>query len=164
MIAMPFNRQFSEAERDLDRAEHLRAELPGIFNWALAGAMRLFEQGGFSQCTVCTRCAGEHRQHSDSFLEFMDEMIDLGSDKRVLVDDFYQAYVDYCGRSGRRPKAKAEIGKQVLRLDGVTRTRQPSGARRYEYHGIGIRIGHYPPFTRGGTYQRQPFAPLPSDN
>ena len=70
-------RQFSEAERDLDRAQRLMAELPGIFNWALAGAMRLFEQGGFTRCEVCERCAGEHRQHSDSFLEFVDEMTEL---------------------------------------------------------------------------------------
>ena len=164
MIAMPFNVQFSEATRDLDRAARLRAELPGIFNWALRGAIRLFDQGGFSQCEVCTRCACEHRQHSDSFLEFMDEMTELGSDKRVLVDDFYRAYVDYCGRSGRHPKAKAEIGKQVLRLAGVTRTRQASGARKYEYHGIGIRFGQFPPFTGGSTSQRQRFAPLPSNN
>ena len=71
----------------------LMAELPGIFNWALAGAMRLFEQGGFTRCQVCDHCAGEHRQHSDSFLEFVDEMAETGADKRVLVNDFYRAYV-----------------------------------------------------------------------
>ena len=86
MIAMPFNVQFSETERDLDRSTRLMAELPGIFNWALAGAMRLFEQGGFSRCLVCERCAGEHRQHSDSFLEFWEEMVEIGDDKRVSTD------------------------------------------------------------------------------
>ena len=106
MIAMPFNKQFAEGERDLDRAERLRAELPGIFNWALAGAVRLFSQGGFTHCGVCDRCAGEHRQHSDSFLEFMDEMVELGSGKRVLVDDFYQAYTEYCGAVAGTPKPR----------------------------------------------------------
>ena len=116
IIAMPFNRQFSEEERDLDRAEQLRAELPGIFNWALAGAMRLFGQGGFTRCQVCVVCAGEHRQHSDSFLEFVDEQVELGSDKRVLVDEFYQSYVQFCQRNGRLPKGNPEIGRQVKRF------------------------------------------------
>ncbi|MEI8373466.1 MAG: phage/plasmid primase, P4 family [Planctomycetota bacterium] len=165
MIAMPFNVQFKEAERDLDRAERLRAELPGIFNWALAGAIRLFEQGSFTRCVVCDRCAGEHRQHSDSFLEFMDEMTELGSGKRVLVDDFYQAYTEYCGRSGRHAKAKAEIGKQVPRLSGVTRTRQTAGARKYEYQGIGLLSGALRgQFTPIVGFQRQSFVPRPSAN
>ena len=51
--------------------------------------MRLFEQGGFTRCQVCEHCAGEHRQHSDSFLEFVDEMVEIRQrqarpDRRVL--------------------------------------------------------------------------------
>ena len=127
--------------------------------------MRLFDQGGFTRSArFATRCAGEHRQHSDSFLEFMDEMTELGSDKRVLVDDFYRAYVDYCGRSGRHPKAKAEIGKQVLRLTGVTKERQASGARKYEYHGIGIRFGAVSAVHRGQHLPAAAVSHLPSDN
>ena len=156
MIAMPFNRQFSEAERDLDRAERLRAELPGIFNWALAGAMRLFEQGGFTRCQVCEQCAGEHRQHSDSFLEFVDEMTETGHDKRVLTDDFYRAYVQYCRTTAGSAKGNAEIGKQVLRLPGVTRTRQSAGDRKYEYHGIGLLPAAYRGIHRSGLGSRLP--------
>ena len=163
MIAMPFNKQFAEAERDLDRSARLMAELPGIFNWALAGAMRLFEQGGFTRCEVCERCAGEHRQHSDSFLEFVDEMTELGSDKRVLSDDFYQAYVYYCQNNGRKAKGNTEIGKQVQRLQGVSRVRQSGGSRKYEYQGIGLRLGARPLFGLGSNYRR-PLPIPPSDN
>ena len=159
MIAMPFNVQFSEAERDLDRSARLMDELPGIFNWALQGAVRLFEQGGFTRCVVCERCANEHRQHSDSFLEFVDEMTETGTDKRVLSDDFYQAYVQYCQNNGRKPKGNTEIGKQVQRLDGVTRTRQGGRNRKYEYQGIGLRPCARPPFC-----SRRPLLSPPSDN
>ena len=113
MIAMPFNKQFAEHERDLERSDRLMEELPGIFNWALAGAVRLFEQGGFTRCQVCADCAGEHRQHSDSFLEFVEEMTELGSGERVTTDEFYRAYVQYCDSNGRHAKSNAEVGKQV---------------------------------------------------
>jgi len=163
MIAMPFNRQFSEAERDLDRAERLRAELPGIFNWALAGAMRLFEQGGFTRCQVCAHCAGEHRQHSDSFLEFWEELVEVGDGKRVSTDEFYQAYVQYCQNNGRYPKGNAEIGKQILRKPGVSKARRSVGDRKYEYRGIGLHASARRPFSLGGGGFR-PIVPRPSDN
>ena len=163
MIAMPFNVQFAEAERDLDRSERLMRELPGIFNWALAGAMRLFAQGGFTRCQVCEQCAGEHRQHSDSFLEFVDEMTETGSDKRVTTDEFYRAYVQYCESNGRRAKGNNEIGKQVVRLAGVTKVRRGGRDRKYEYQGIGLLPAARQPFSLGSSRFR-PIVPLPSDN
>jgi putative DNA primase/helicase len=165
MIAMPFNRQFNEAERDLDRAERLMAELPGIFNWALEGAVRLFEQQGFTPCGVCARCAGEHRQHSDSFLEFVEEMTETGADKRVSTDEFYQAYVQFCQNNGRRAKANGEVGKQVLRLPGVSKARRSAGDRKYEYRGIGLLACARLPFGLGSSYSyRRPALPALSDN
>jgi len=164
MIAMPFNVQFKEAKRDLDRSARLMAELPGIFNWALAGAIRLFEQGGFTRCQVCEQCAGEHRQHSDSFLEFVDEMTEIGDGKHVLSDEFYQAYVQYCQNNGRKAKGNPEIGKQVQRLDGVTRARQAGGNRKYEYRGIGLRACARPPFNLGNSSYRRVLPSPPSDN
>ena len=163
MIAMPFNRQFGEAERDLDRSTRLMAELPGIFNWALAGAMRLFAQGGFTRCAVCARCAGEHRQHSDSFLEFWEESVEVDDKKQVSTDEFYQAYVQFCANNGRRPKGNAEVGRQVLRQPGVTKARRSAGDRKYEYRGIGLHFSARQPFSLGSSYRR-PIVPLPSDN
>jgi putative DNA primase/helicase len=166
MIAMPFTRQFGEDERDLDRSARLMAELPGIFNWALEGAVRLFGQRGFTRCRVCEQCAGEHRQHSDSFLEFMDEMVEVRSDKEVSTDEFYRAYVDYCENNGRRPKSNTEVGKQVLRLGGVSRKRRSTGDRKYEYRGIGLRFNARLPFNLGSTSSYRRPMPLPpiSDN
>ena len=163
MIAMPFNRQFGEGERDLTRSDRLLTELPGIFNWALGGAVRLFEQGGFSHCRVCEHCAGEHRQHSDSFLEFWEEMVEVKTGNRVSTDDFYRAYVLYCQNNGRHHKHNAEIGKQVLRQPGVTKVRLSSGSRKYEYHGVGLLPAPRLPFSPVSS-SRIAIVPLPSNN
>ena len=56
MIAMPFYQKFDGASRDRQRAERLLEELPGIFNWAMEGARRLYAQERFSECTVF--CSG----------------------------------------------------------------------------------------------------------
>ena len=63
--------------------------------------------------------------------------------------------MQYCENNGRRAKGNAEIGKQVLRLPGVTKMRQAVGDRKYEYHGIGLRSGALrQPFSLGSSFQR----------
>src|SRR5690606_7857354 len=47
MRVVPFNRSFTEDERILDLKEKLDQELPGIFNWAIAGLRRLHNAGQF---------------------------------------------------------------------------------------------------------------------
>ena len=73
MIAVPFSVQFPLEKRDTHRAENLLKELPGIFNWAMAGARRLYRQGHFTICPICMACVDEHRVHSDPFQQFIQE-------------------------------------------------------------------------------------------
>lgn len=156
MTAMPFNVQFSDDQIDRRRAERLRDELSGIFNWALQGAVRLYSQERFTACEICNQCAEEHRQHSDPFRQFVDEEVLLHPEHVVLTDALYSTYKEFCERNGRKPKGSSEFGKQVLDLGGVTKHRQSGGRRKYEYHGIGLRTPQ--PFTLGtaGGTRRMP--------
>ena len=45
---MPFERVCPEGHRDPGLKDKLRAEMPGILNWALQGLARLHQQGGFT--------------------------------------------------------------------------------------------------------------------
>lgn len=138
MISMPFHRQFIGAADDLSRGERLLAELPGIFNWALAGARRLHAQGGFSSCSVCDRCRQQHRFHSDPVAQFVRERCARHLSSQVVCDALYAAYRTWCEESGYRPLAKNNLGKQILALPGVRRSREPRGKRRYMYLGITV--------------------------
>ena len=42
---VPFNEMIPEPERDKELPEKLRAELPGVFNWALAGCLKWRKRG-----------------------------------------------------------------------------------------------------------------------
>ena len=138
MIAMPFNRQFSEAERDLDRAQRLGQNCLASSTGPWQGPCGSSSRVGLRAARCATHCTGEHRQHSDSFLEFWEEVVEVGEGNRVSTDEFYQAYVQYCQNNGRYPKGNAEIGKQILRKPGVTKARRSVGDRKYEYRGIGL--------------------------
>src|SRR5262249_31000258 len=80
MLALPFLEQIPEDQVDPRRVERLKEELPGIFNWALAGAARLYQQGRFTSCSVCERCVEEHRHDSDPFPQVVDQRGVLGPD------------------------------------------------------------------------------------
>ncbi len=164
IIAMPLNVQFASAQMDRQRAARLREELPGIFNWAIEGAKRLYAQNAFTRCSVCEQCAGEHRQHSDPFLQFVDEEVVQGPEQKVVASTLYKAYVEFCQNNGRKPKSSSEFGKQVLDLPNVSKQRQGIGERKWEYLGIGLRNPSYRPNLTLGI----PFATtrrmMPSDN
>ena len=110
-----------------------------MLNWALAGARRLIQNDAFTRCEVCEMAKSGHRQDSDPFLQFLDECGLRGEGASVLCDDLYMAYRGFCDSSGKMPKAKSEFGKQIARLEGVTRRREYLASRRYYiYDGVGL--------------------------
>ena len=139
MIAMPFLHKIRDDRKDRDRARRLKAELPGIFNWALAGAIRLHRQGRFTDCAVCRRCVAEHRLGCDPFRQFVEETVICDSGQTVLTDSLYDAYCVFCEAGGRYPKSQTEFGKEVLALPGVIKRRRGDGMpRKHEYVGLSL--------------------------
>ena len=138
LIAMPFNKQFRGDQIDVERVAKLLQELPGIFNWALEGARRLYAQGGFTRCQVCEACGLSHRMNSDVFMQFEEDHLQLNPDGQIRCNLLYNAYVNYCGRNGRVPVNSSQFGQRVLRLQGVTRVRESTGERKTCYRGVAL--------------------------
>jgi putative DNA primase/helicase len=136
MIAVPFLKQFSPEQRDTHRAENLMIELPGIFNWAMAGAKRLYQQERFTVCPMCAACVDEHRIHSDAFQQFVQEEVVLQKDASILTNSLYESYKKFCEKNGRKARNSSDFGRQVRSLPGVTKERQSYGQRPYEYRGM----------------------------
>jgi len=136
MTAMPFLVNLMGENRDRNRAERLLDELSGIFNWAVAGARRLYRQNDFTECSVCEACVDEHRVASDPFLQFREEELLLGPEHLITSEELYRRYVDFCERNGRRARSSSEIGRQVLALPGVERKRLGGQGRPYAYSGV----------------------------
>lgn len=138
MIAMPFFQSFGEENRDRQRAERLLAELPGIFNWALEGARRLYAQGAFTGCSVCESCLAEYRHTSDPFRQFVADELQLDAGGEVGKAKIYSRYHDYCDQNGYHPKGSGEFGKQMLKLPGVAVGRLTRGRRPRTYTGVSL--------------------------
>jgi P4 family phage/plasmid primase-like protien len=138
IIAIPFTRRIPENQIDGRLPEKLLKELPGIFNWALAGAVRLLRQGRFTDCAVCSACVEEHRTDSDPFKQFADEWLLFGPEREVRADLLYEGYAGFCKGNGRLARCSSEVGKQVLRLPGVGKRRKGGGSRLWVYTGVAL--------------------------
>jgi P4 family phage/plasmid primase-like protien len=153
MIVLPFLQQIPELSVDTRRADRLKLEISGIFNWALQGAMRLYAQGGFSHCSVCQQALDEHRYNSDVCRQFFVECCEAGPCCCIEASLLYAAYRHYCQDNNRKARSSSEFGRQVVELNGVQRVRQSHqdhhGRRPWLYQGIAL-----PPDTLQSTHSR----------
>ena len=115
-------------------------EMPGIFNWALAGLDRLRNQnqGRFTKSKVCEEALAQYRLENNPARLFLTETCEISSDGHEPCGSLYQSYRRWCQDSGYAPLADRAFGKEVKRAFPNARRRQagPRGSRFWVYAGI----------------------------
>ncbi|MBN9520105.1 hypothetical protein J0H58_16520 [bacterium] len=155
MLLLPFDVSFAGRE-DTSLEAKLRAELPGIANWALAGLKRLRSNGRFTVGAASRAAAADFGARTAPVLSFVRERLlvhpsispghlpveclapeaDWTSNEGV-----YDAYVDWCAEKGEIPDKREYFGKdfgEVLRKV-KRRRRTVNNSRLWGYAGVGIR-------------------------
>lgn len=129
---LPFRRQFTEAEKDIDLPAKLLAELPGILNWALDGLRRLRTVGTFTASKQATAAAAEYRTASNPIALWVNECTTLGlpdalrreiDAKRMRLADSdagwtqaraaYDNYRGWCVDTGRHEANQTVFGREL---------------------------------------------------
>ncbi len=87
VMVIPFNRSFERHERILNLSEQLHDELPGIFNWAMAGLQRLRNNGGFSIPQQVADQTAEYQHESNIVQLFVEDECVTGGARRDVVGD-----------------------------------------------------------------------------
>ena len=118
----------------------MRAELPGILNWALDGLARLDERGEF------TRPAGAEDAYralvdlASPVQAFIRDRCIIAPDLEVSVGDFYKAWKAWAEDNGHVKKTKQTLGRDLraaLPLVTVVQLRDGNDRER-AYRGIGL--------------------------
>ncbi len=151
LMVMPFRVRIPDLEQDGALTETLTAELPGILNWALDGLSRLLTRGRFTACPTCVAAADRHRFDCDPVAQFIDEEFPqgIGPNRRILVDEMYRRYGEWCKQSGHLALSKIKLNKQVWKLPGIGQIREGARKRPYVWTGIGDPIPAPPVPFRG---------------
>jgi len=143
MILLPWRVIIPVSERvpGMDKPEWWIAsgELPGVFNWAIAGLHRLRQQGRFTESAICTTALDEYRSECNPERTFLSDNLVTDTRGQCQKDELYDAYRTYCAKSGLQPLSKPNFGKQVFRQfrGHVTESRPTvDGKRLHVYTGI----------------------------
>lgn len=138
LITIPFDVRIRGTNQDdKNRVDNLNQELPGIFNWAVAGLKRLLEQGHFTACAKCQTFLGEHRTESDTVRLFVAECCQVEKDWVTFSIPLYQFYKFFCTATGRKPVSDSEFGKRMAQLSWK-KERETSGKRRLYFKGMSL--------------------------
>lgn len=95
-------------------------ELPGIFNWAVAGLHRLKRHGGFSDSEVMKQALAEYKAESNPARQFLlDNLASFAVTDNVgqflKCSSVYKAYNKWARDNGYFPLSERQFGKEVKR-------------------------------------------------
>lgn len=131
LIVIPFDRKFSETERDQNLEEKLIQEADGILAWIIEGAVQWYTSG-LDICQTIKQESSEYRTESDLLGHFLTEKIEFDATARAIETDVYFYYQNWCRASGTNPLSKIRL-TQKLKERGVRQL--ASNGKRY-YLGI----------------------------
>ena len=142
MLLVPFLRQVPQHERILgmDRVRWWEesGELPGVFNWAIAGLYRLREQGKFTIPAICAEAMADYRIEVNPAREFLLQFYTESTREEIPTDEIYDAYAKWCQKNGYRQLADRGFGREILRaFKNVRKIKiQRCGERKNYYTGM----------------------------
>jgi putative DNA primase/helicase len=144
LIFVPFENIYPEHRQNPNLADELSEELPGIFNWALAGLKRLRQAGHFIQPARCKQAVAEYRRDVNPARAFLLDNYVAGLEYEGLPSmEVYQSYVRWCEANGYRPMNHNNFGKEAKRTFPVMqRGQRRTGNRRIAvYQGLAVKEG-----------------------
>lgn len=116
-------------DRNLEKT--LRAELPGILNWAIQGCLD-WREHGLGTATAIEESTADYRAGEDVLGSFLSERCEL--DGEVPKTELRAAFEAYCDELGEQPLNAAQLGREL-----ATRGIKHGGAGRRFYRGVSLK-------------------------
>lgn len=134
-LILPFTVSFAGRE-DVGLHAKLRAELPGIFNWAVEGLLDLAAAGKFVEPKLAAEAADELRIHSNPLATFVERFLVIDSESSVSRRVMFDCYTEFCRSIGVQPIPINEFGRRLHKAaPWVKRARESTGDRAWTYSG-----------------------------
>lgn len=141
LLPIKFKHQFVPGEdADPYLEEKLEAELSQIFNWALVGLHRLWEQQGFTHCPETDALLMEYRLLNNPVLCFVEDHCVLGDDLTADKTELYSVYETYCRDRGYHKMNDRNFFRELYAAQSALRPMRGrcGGKRVQQVKGIGI--------------------------
>jgi putative DNA primase/helicase len=99
-IILTFNNKFEGDRRDVHLIDKLKKELPGIFNMALEGLQRLFDNKAFTTCQSSIDISNQWRREADQAAQFVEEECETGLHCKATSAILFNRYKEWAMNSG----------------------------------------------------------------
>ncbi len=119
----------------------IRAELPGILNWARAGYEELRMRGCFQQPTSGEECFESFEALASPVKAFIEDKCVTGEGKSELVDTVFEAWKRWSDDSGHRSAGTKQMFSRDLHavLAGLKTSQRREDNRKRRFEGIALR-------------------------
>jgi putative DNA primase/helicase len=134
LVVLPFDRTFTEEEKDPQLEDKLMDESDGILQWILEG-VRMYLNDGLKLSPRIKAEVARYRSDSDMLGEFLSDKTTPHASAKVNQVEMYKAWRVWCEESGVRPGSKKTF-TQRLAERGYPEGRS-NGARFY----VGLALG-----------------------
>lgn len=132
---VPFTITIPESERDKTLPERLRAEYPGILNWAIRGCLD-WQAEGLGRPKTIQVANEEYRAEMDVLGSFIIDRCVTKPNCRVTVADLYEAYETWCQANKEISISKKEMTRRLAER-GIAGSTEGHNKTRI-YVGIGL--------------------------
>jgi putative DNA primase/helicase len=122
---IPFEQQFTGEQADKDLLAKLKAEAPGILNWALKG-LRKYKQTGLSVPPAVVAASDTYRKESDRLEDFIEERCVVAESAQVEAAALWTEYLLW---------VEDNLERTPLDRKGFTRRLEAKGFKK-------VRCGH----------------------
>ena len=133
LILIPFDVRFSENKQDKNLSYKLRAELPGILNWAIEGCLE-WQDDGLTTPKVILDATKEYQTEMDRINSWMEDCCSSSASNHnsVKSSDLYKSYKSWADDNGEWRMNQRILGTKLAER-GFQKRRESRG---WVYRGI----------------------------
>lgn len=113
---IPFNRTFTEQDKDPELLQKLEAEKSGILNFALDGLRRLRDRGRFPEAAAAVKALNEYRHESNPVAQWRSERTCDTTTADTPAKALYEDYKLWSDSTGRQALNIMNFGRELKRL------------------------------------------------
>jgi len=114
IIVLEYKQKFEGENRDVRRGDKLVKELNGIFAWSLQGLKRVLKNDAILVPESVVQAKKRFRARVNPVLMFVDEICVRFPGSRVLPNELYKAYQEWCEDGKITPLGKNNFYEQIF--------------------------------------------------
>jgi putative DNA primase/helicase len=121
LYLLPFTVTIPPEERDLELADKLRQEWPGILQWAIDGCLS-WQREGLQPSTIVKDTTNDYLVAEDRLGLWLEERCEVKDSNSATAADLFASWCDWCARNGEYAGSQKGFS-QALEAHGFVRTR-----------------------------------------